>query len=70
MVQGQTKVDLVDHTKPKSLDVWLRRRFPQLCNNKLADNYVLEALVNTGRFEIVKEVCPDSGRLCKSVRLV
>jgi hypothetical protein len=70
IVQGQRKADLDDHSKPKSLDVWLRHRFTHLCNIKLADNYVVDALVGTGKFEIVKEVCPDSRRLCKSVRLI
>lgn len=70
IVQGQRKVDLDDHPKPKSLDVWLRHRFTHLCNTKLADNYVVDALVGTGKFEIVRETCPDSGRPCKSVRLI
>lgn len=70
IVQGQRKGDLADHPKPKSLDGWLRHRFTRLCNMKLADNYVVDALVGTGRFEIVREACPDGGRPCKSVRLI
>ena len=70
IVQGQKAVDFADHPKPRSLDVWLRHRFPRLRNTKLADNYVLYALVGTKKFELVREACPESGRLCKSVRLV
>ncbi|SFV16548.1 hypothetical protein [Pseudoduganella namucuonensis] len=69
MVQGQRIKTLANHTKPKSLDVWLRNRFPKMQDTKLADNYVIDALVETGRFTATKERCPDSGKLCKAIRL-
>ncbi|HUW13938.1 MAG TPA: hypothetical protein VM537_29715 [Anaerolineae bacterium] len=71
IVQGQQKATLADHTKPHSLDVWLRRRFPSRQDTKLADNEVVHALVATGLFQVIKRLpCPDSGRRCKGLRLV
>jgi hypothetical protein len=46
-----------------------RDRFPKKKDTKLADNYVIDALVATGKFIATKEICPKSGRLCKAVRL-
>jgi hypothetical protein len=69
IVQGQKVCTLDKHPKQKSLDVWLRHRFTRLCNIKLADNHVLDALVAMGKFEIGKDVCPDSSRECKAVRV-
>lgn len=70
IVQGQRNVKLADHMKPQSLDVWLRNTFSTRQDTRLAENSVLDALVGTGKFEVVKEVCPDSGRPCKSIRLI
>jgi hypothetical protein len=71
IIQGQKAVPLVNHSKPQSLDVWLRTTFPKKCDTKLADNYVLDALALTWRFEILEKLqCPDSGMLCKGLRLI
>ena len=70
IVQGQRNVRFKDHMKPQSLDVWLRNTFPTRRDTRLAENSVLDALVGTRKFEVVKEVCPDSGRPCKSIRLI
>ncbi|WP_143450388.1 hypothetical protein [Janthinobacterium sp. BJB446] len=69
MVQGQRVVTLGNHPKQNSFDVWLRKRFPKKRDTKLADNYVIDALVETGKFIAAKDFCPESGRLCKSIRL-
>lgn len=69
MVQGQRVVTLGNHPKKNSFDVWLRKRFSKKRDTKLADNYVIDALLKTGKFIITKEECPDSGRLCKALRL-
>lgn len=69
MIQGQRVIKLGNHPKPNSLDVWLRKRFPKKRDTKLADNYVIDALVETGKFIATKEYCPDSGRLCQAIRL-
>ena len=70
MVQGQTIRAFEQHTKPLSLDVWLRNYFPQKRDTKLADNYVIDALVKTGKFIAKREECPKTGRRCKAIRLV
>jgi rRNA-processing protein FCF1 len=70
MVQGQNIKKLEKHTKPHSLDVWLRTRFPKKEDTKLADNCVLNALVKTKKFVITEERCLDSERLCKAIGLV
>lgn len=69
MVQGQRVVTLGNHPKKNSFDVWLRKQFSKKQDTKLADNYVVDALVETGKFIAVKDFCPESGKLCKSIRL-
>lgn len=69
MIQGQRVVTLGNHPKKNSFDVWLRKRFSKKRDTKLADNYVIDALLQTGKFIITKEECPDSGRQCKAIRL-
>ena len=70
IVQGQQNCTHESHTKPNSLDVWLRRNYTARQDTKQAVNQVVEALVATGRFEIAYVRCPDSGRRCKGLRLV
>ena len=70
IVQGQQAYSLANHTKPNSLDYWLRQ-FASNSNTKQADNTVIRHLVHTGLFKVADDLlCPDSGRLCKGVRLV
>lgn len=69
IIQGQQNTSFVNHTKRRSLDYWLRERTPNR-DTRQAENSVLDALVATGRFEIVDNlICPDSGEECKGVRL-
>ena len=71
IIQGQQKCIRKRHTKPHSLDVWLRKEFPNRQDTKLADNQVVQALVDTEQFEEVdKLLCPDSGRRAKGLRLL
>ncbi len=71
IIQAQQQYKLQDHTKPQSLDVWLRKNCTDLKDTKQAVNQVMDALEATGRFEIVdKLICPDSGRKCKGLRLI
>ena len=70
IIQGQQALSLNEHTKPNSLDYWLRQ-FGNNPNTKQAENSVLDALVATGLFVIITNlVCPDSGKRCKGLRLV
>ena len=69
IIQGQNDCTLAQHPKPHSLDCWLRQlsRFP---DTKQAVNSVIDDLVTTGLFLVVRKLrCPDSGRYCKGIRL-
>ena len=69
IIQGQQNTSFANHTKPQSLDYWLREHSPNR-DTRQAENTVLDALVATGRFEIVNNlICPDTGEKCKGVRL-
>ena len=71
IVQGQNTCSLKNHPKPSSLDVWMRERGdPALIDRKQADNDVVMQLVRTGLFSEGTFWCPDSGYLCKGVRVV
>jgi len=71
IIQAQQNVTLAKHTKPQSLDVWLRTNFASNPDTKQAVNKVVEALVATGQFEVVWGLpCPDSGRSVKGLRLL
>lgn len=70
IIQGQQKAALSAHTKPHSLDYWLRQ-YSQNPDLKQADNAVMTALELTGLFRIVDDLeCPDSGRRCKGLQLI
>ncbi len=69
IIQGQQNCALADHTKPHSLDVWLRQNFTERKDSRQAVNQVVKALVATGHFEVARLLCPDSGRMCKGLRL-
>jgi hypothetical protein len=70
IIQGQQSLSHINHTKPQSLDYWLRQ-FASNPDTKQAENSVLDALVATGLFRIEDGLdCPDSGKQCKGLRLV
>jgi len=70
IIQGQQAVSLANHTKPQSLDYWLRQ-FASQQDTKQAENTILNALVATGLFRIATNLaCPDSGRICKGLLIV
>jgi hypothetical protein len=70
IIQGQQKAALAIHTKPKSLDYWLRQFAPNP-NTKQAEVSVVNALLATGLFVADSHLlCPDSHRKCKGLRLV
>lgn len=70
IIQGQTQCIFSEHPKPRSLDFWLRRKFAKNRDTKQAVNGVIGQLVSTGLFEAGEFLCPDSGRLCKGIRIV
>jgi len=69
IIQGQQACSLADHTKPHSLDYWLRTKFAQNPDIKQAVNEVIEQLVATGSFVEGRFLCPDTGRRCKGIQL-
>ena len=70
IIQGQVNCSLKAHEKLNSLDYWLRVNFTANQNTRQATNPVLNDLVKTGLFvEDSKLRCPDSGGLCKGLRI-
>ena len=70
IIQGQQKAAKANHTKPHSLDYWLRQ-FADNPDTKQAEMSVIEALVATGLFVSVERLrCPDSGKYCQGLKLV
>ena len=61
IVQAQQNCTLASHTKPSSLDVWLRRNYANNPDTKQATNDVMANLVRTGLFREGLFRCPDSG---------
>jgi hypothetical protein len=68
IIIGQQQCTLIDHTKPNSLDYWLRKKYNP--DQRQALNRVIDDLVTTGEFERGRFQCPDSGRICKGIRIV
>lgn len=70
IIQGQQNVSQNDHTKANSLDFWLRP-FGGNPDTTQADNLVLDALVDTGLFEIDMQLqCPITGERCKGIKII
>jgi ubiquinone biosynthesis protein COQ9 len=70
IIQGQQAASEENHSKPKSLDYWLRQ-FATNPDTKQAENSVMELLEKTGYFKVESNLlCPDSGRRCKGLRLL
>lgn len=68
ITQGQQVCNLELHTKPNSLDVWLRKLAANP-NTKQADSVVTGYLLETGAFQYGPVTCPDSGHSVKGLRL-
>lgn len=70
IIQGQTQCGFSAHRKSQSLDFWLRKNFAKSRDIKQAVNDVIRQIVSTVFFEEGEFPCPDSGSLCKGIRLV
>jgi hypothetical protein len=70
IIQGQTNWRRDIHHKPSSLDCWLRGNYAQNPDTKQAVNGVINALIETRVFEEGRFICPDSGNMCKGIRIV
>ncbi len=70
IVNGGMNCVLDQHTKPNSLDVWLREGYTIRKGTRHAVVEVRRDLVATGLFvERDRLLCPDSGRHCKGLQL-
>ena len=70
IIQGQQNHIQAAHTKPDSLDYWLRQ-FAHNPHTKQADDNVIAALVATGLFKVSYNLpCPNNGQRCKGLILV
>jgi hypothetical protein len=70
IIQGQNNRSRADHSKPRSLDCWLRDKYAKNPNTKQAVNAVMAHLVRTGEFTEGEFICPDSHRRCKGIRVL
>ena len=70
IIQGQQTHSLIKHTKPSSLDVWLRQNVAHYADRKQADTEVIQQLVDTGLFRRDRFICPDSGFPAKGIELI
>jgi hypothetical protein len=71
IIQGQKACTLKNHTKPNSLDYWLRENHSMGKSGTMqATNEVVEQLEATEMFYVVEDLsCPDSGQPCKGLKL-
>lgn len=71
IIQGQKACTLENHTKPNSLDYWLRVNHSRgKADTKQAVNEVVDQLEATGKFVVADDLpCPDSGRPCKGLKI-
>jgi len=71
IVQGQQHVILDRHTKPNSLDYWIRKNIAKNKDTAQATSEVINQLINTGIFEIDDNLmCPDSKNNCNGIKIV
>lgn len=70
IIQGQQACRRAFHSKPSSLDCWLRDNYAQYPDTKQAVNKLISDLIETGKFEEGKFICPDSKRMCKGIIIV
>lgn len=70
IIQGQQALSLKNHTKPNSLDYWLRDNYAQNPDTKQAVNKVIADLIKTGKFTAGKFRCPDTGWICKGLQII
>jgi len=70
IIQGQINCKRSEHTKPSSLDCWLRDNYVDHPDTRQAVNEVIYALINTREFEEGNFPCPDSGRSCRGIKII
>lgn len=66
---GARRQVLASHDVPDGLDCWLRRNHVQRPDVQQAVNEVVEALVNTGDFEVIEVKTPSPGKNPRWIQL-
>jgi len=69
IIQGQQQCTFTDHSKKLSLDYWLRKNYAGNSDTRQAVNSVIADLVGTGEFDEGRFSCPETGVLCKGIRI-
>ena len=69
MIIGSTKATLQKHSKPNSLDVWIRThpnilKYKDTCQSV---NTVISQLIKHESFSLGLRKCPKSSRMCKAL---
>lgn len=69
MIIGSTQVTLINHCKPHSLDVWLRKH-PAIFHHRdtcQSVNKVITQIIKHQSFSQGLRKCPTSNRFCKAL---
>lgn len=70
IIIGGQHVKLSRHTKPKSLDYWLRENVARNKDTCQISKKFIEGLCNTGRFKVKENcICPGTGQRCRAIVL-
>lgn len=69
MVLGAVKASLKEHTKPNSLDYWVRTNGAFHKDQMQAETRLIDQLIATGRFDRIHMSCPSTGQRCMGLRL-
>lgn len=68
MIIGAQNHSLTKHTKPESLDYWLRNlKQVKQKNTRQACSKLINDLLGSGLFIFDKRRCPVSGKLCNAI---
>ena len=69
LIIGASRVVLIKHKNPNSLDVWLRKNHcpPGYENTCQAVDKVIKQLIKHEQFSIAMRINPRTGRMCKAL---
>ncbi len=69
LIVGAQRVVLTNHTKPESLDYWIRENVAERSDVMQATTKVVEQSCETGLFVETRKRCPVAGHICKAIEL-
>jgi len=72
ITMGGQNTSLDNHSKPNSLDFWLRDNYVADYRRNIRQTCIqlTNTLVATGHFEVDRLPCVDTGRMCVALRLI